>query len=179
MPQPPSIPEQSENNTNMDDTEIAHLAGVMDAIGRVTVTVGKREENKLNYKINPKVSIMRPQEDSLMMGKFLTYMDNQGVRYGDEEIEREKAYDARRITVKQTKSAERFLEPLVPYLVTKHEIAVFMLERFLPRMKRGDHLEKQSFYELVGMADAIRGANNDREHKYDQEHFAELWDLPE
>lgn len=77
---------------------------------------------------------------------------------------------------------ERFLEPLLPFLVTEYESSVLMIEQILPRMEDGFHTEKEGFYELMEFVDIVRASNPRRrspELKYDQDYFAEAWSVAE
>ena len=172
---------QGTNHPDMEDTEIAHLAGFIDAVGSVTVHVSKNDSYKLGYNYTPVVRASRPMNDNdPLLGKLLEYADEQGVRYSLSEKSHAKDRDSMsyEFFCKRPDGVKRFLEPLLPYLVAKYEPALILLEHVIPRIEDGLHLEKEGFYELMEFADAIR--QNDRQKsikKYDQEYFANEWSI--
>lgn len=167
----------------MEDTEIAHLAGVFDAIGTATVHITKNDRYTIGYQFQAILRLIRPKDDSdPLMGKLMAYCDENGVRYSISE----KSHGANQDTesyewvCKNPESIRRFLEPMVPYFVTNYEGAVLMLEQVIPRMEDNQHQEKGGFYELMGIADQLRRSNRrGPDVKYDQDYFAEKWSLSE
>jgi len=168
----------------MDETDIAHLAGVLDAAGTVTVRITKNKRYSIGYQYSAIVELSRPaNDDDPLLGKLLAYCDEYGARYklseqsgGDGES---KSY---RWRCNSPDNIGRFLDPLLPYLVTEYESAVIMIEQIVPRMEDGLHTEKEGFYELMEFADAVRDSNprsRRRDLKYDQDYFAEAWSVAE
>lgn len=168
--------DQTENDSTVEETDIAHLAGVIDAIGRITVHISKDNEYKVGYHLHPVVQIHQPiSENDPLIGKLMSYSDEYGVRFSLSEKTRGEDESGSYVWLcKDPESIERFLEPMVPYLVSNYDRARLMLEEITPRVEAGDHTDKQGFYELMEYADLLRG-----EEKYNQDYFREEWSLSE
>jgi hypothetical protein len=182
--QPKNLQTQGEKAPDVDDTDIAHLAGVIDAIGTVTVRVTKNERYSIGYQYSAVVQISRPANaDDPLLGKLLAYCDEYGAKYKlTEESDDDGKGESYRWACNSPDSIERFLEPMLPYLVTEYESSVIMIEQILPRIEDGLHTEKQGLYELMEFADMVRETNPRRrspELKYDQDYFAEAWSVAE
>lgn len=165
----------------MNSEEIAHLAGVFDAVGTLTVHITKNDRYTIGYQFQPMIRLFRPagKEDPLM-GKLMAFCDERGIKYGIAEKAHAKDRDSTSYEwkVKNPESIERFLEPLLPYLVTTFPRATLMLEQIIPRVKDGHHTEKETFYELMKYADELRGPiNKGTDAKYTQEYFEKEWGL--
>ena len=175
---------QDEQAPDVDETDIAHLAGVIDAAGTVTVHVTKNDRYSIGYQYSAVVELSRPaNDDDPLIGKLLAYCDEYGVRYklsegfNDDEGGNSKSY---RWVCNSPDNIERFLKPMLPFLVTEYESAVIMMEQIIPRMKDDLHTEKGGFYELMEFADVVRGSNPRRKRsdpKYNQDYFAETWSV--
>jgi len=166
----------------MEDTQIAHLAGVIDAIGAVTLKVVKDTDYRLDYTLHPMVNIRRPVDDDPLLGKMMAYCEERGVKYSIFEESHGANIDSSnvKITIKGAEDVRRFLEPMIDYLVSKYVRAEVMLSEIVPAIEDGKHLEKESFYELVGIKDDLRDSRTvGNEPKYTQEYFAEEWSLTE
>jgi len=175
---------QGEKTPDVDDTDIAHLAGVVDAIGTVTVRVTKNERYSIGYQYSAVVQISRPaNDDDPLLGKLLAYCDEYGAKYKlTEESDDDGKGESYRWMCNSPDDIERFLDPLLPHLVTEYESAVIMIEQILPRIEDSLHTEKRGFYELMEFADMVRESNPQRrspELKYDQDYFAEAWSVAE
>lgn len=170
--------DDTEQNSVQDD-QIAHIAGVFDAVGTISLRVVKDNDYRLNYTLQPIVQVIRPNEDDPIMGKLMAYCDEQGVRYGISEKSHGPDRDRNSImlTVKEPESVQRFLEPLMDYLVTKYFEAEVMVGEIVPAIKDGKHLEKQGFYDLMALVEELRSQSADlrKSTKYTQEFFAEEW----
>lgn len=171
------------SNPDMEDTEIAHLAGVLDAVGTVSVHVSKNDRYSIGYQYQAVVRVIRPMDDNdPLMGKLMAYSDELGVKHSISEKSHGPDSDSKSYEwfCKNPESIRRFLEPMLPYLVTQYEKAVIMLEQIVPRIEDGLHREKQGFYELMEFADMIREDNRrGTELKYTQDYFAEEWSIIE
>lgn len=183
--QPKQLQTQDRKPLDVDETDIAHLAGVLDAAGTVMVHVTKNKRYSIGYQYSAVVKISRPaNDDDPLLGKLLAYCDENGVRYklskdSNKEDSDSKSY---RWVCNKPDDIERFLEPLLPFLVSEYESAVIMIEQIIPRMKDGLHTEKEGFYELMEFADTVRESNPRRRSpglKYDQDYFAETWSVAE
>jgi hypothetical protein len=66
----------------MDDKNIAHLVGVLDAVGIVTVHVSKNDKYSIGYQYQAVARIIRPiDENDPILGKLLAYCDENGIKY--------------------------------------------------------------------------------------------------
>jgi hypothetical protein len=169
-----SVTPQSANTTAMDETEIAHFAGVFDKGGSITVRVANDESYSLKYDYRPTLIFTHPRrEGDPMMGAAAAYCENHDVRYsvsknGDSDV----------LTVTKSENIKNFLTPMLPYLVSQHEPAVLMLDEILPAVEDKKHRDKQGFYELMALADVLRKyTNRAADVKYDQDYFAEKWSV--
>ncbi|MDB2240823.1 hypothetical protein [Halorubrum ezzemoulense] len=161
----------------MDDTQEAHLAGVFDAAGGVALRVSKDKTYKLNYNLRPHLSLRRYNEEDPILGKLMEYSDEKSVKYSiGEKTGQNQENPSISWTVTDPDSVGRFLEPLMNHLVTNYFRAELMLEVVIPSLRNGDHLNKQGFYELVGVAEKLREGKQLRvEPKYTQDFFEEEW----
>lgn len=182
---PKRLQTQGEKAPDVDDTDIAHLAGVLDAAGTVTVHVTKNKRYSIGYQYSAVVELSRPaNDDDPLLGKLLAYCDEYGVRYKLSEGVNDDGGGSTsyRWACNSPDNIGRFLEPILPYLVTEYESAVLVLEQIIPRMEDGLHTEKAGFYELMEFADAVRHSNprsRRQDLKYDQDYFAEEWSVVE
>jgi hypothetical protein len=159
----------------MEDTQEAHLAGVFDAAGGIALRVSKDSTYKLNYNLRPHLSLRRYNREDPILGKLMEFCDERGVKYsiGDKTgTNQENPSVEWKVT--DPDSVERFLKPLMGHLVTNYFRAELMLEVVIPSLRNGDHLDKEGFYELVGVAEKLREGKQLRvEPKYTQEFFEE------
>lgn len=159
---------------SMEETQKAHLAGAFDAIGGIALRFEKDSSYRLNYSIRPDLRFQRGNNDDPILGKLMSYCDENMVKY---RIGEKSGTDqGERIVWEVTKvdDVERFLEPLMKYFVTSYFRAELMLEVVLPAFRKDQHLEKEGFYELVGIAEKLREGKQLRvEPKYTQEFFRE------
>lgn len=161
----------------MKETDIAHLAGLIDGTGNISVRVSKVDGYKLGYTLRPEISIRRHTEDDPVLGKIVAYCDEYGVQYSDFEEEKKNGTVVS-ISVKELDSVSKFLEPLLPYLVTKYFLAEAMVEQIIPSMKDGKHREKEGFLELMKLVEEFRNySTNKGKKKYDYDYFAEEWSV--
>jgi len=169
---------RNDLHPDMNDEQIAHLAGVFDAIGAATVNVTKNDRYSLGYQFQPTVRFQRPSDDEALMGKFTAFAEERGVRYHISEIEHpNREYTSYRLFVREPESIERFLTPLQDHLVTSFT-QVSLLLNILPAVKDGYHTSREGFFDLMDAADAIRTKNyRSSEPKYTKEYFAEEWDM--
>jgi len=163
---------------DMEDVQIAHLAGVFDVAGSVTVQVSKNNRYSIGYQYQPVVRFHRPaNDDDPLMGKLMEYCDDLAVRYHISEKEhgagRKPAYE---FTVKDAESIKRFLEPMAPYFVVRYEPASLLLDVVIPAVKDDEHTTKEGFLRLMPAADTLRGGTS-REVKYTTEYFEDEWGL--
>lgn len=158
----------------MEEIEVAHLAGFFDAVGNIGVNIKKDDRYKLGYIMRPVIRLSRSNEDDPIFGKMMEYCEDEGVvNYNVSETEN----DIRWFT-RDKNDIERFLEPLMPHLVSSYRRAELMIGVIIPSMKDKKHLEKDTFYEMVGVVEEMRNQKpNTPDMKYDQEHFAEEWSV--
>jgi len=172
---------EPESNS-VENDQIAHLAGVFDAVGGVRINVVNDTDYRLDYTLQPMLRLLRPNEDDPVLGKLIAYCDEYSVRYSITEKSHGRDRDSTSIqwSVKHPDSVERFLEPMMDYLVTNYFRAELMLEAVVPAIRDGEHRTKGGFYELMGIADKMReGRSLRKEPKYTQEYFGEKWSLEE
>jgi len=172
---------REKHSPDVNDTEIAHLAGIFDIIGAITVNIAKDDDYKIGYNFQPVCRITYPvYENDPMMGKIMEYCSQNSVKYSLAEVSHGKGRDgtSNRMEIKRPEDIERFLEPLLPYLVSKYHPAMIMIEQILPGVKKSEHRDKSGFYKLIGYADKIRSANNQQNRmKYTQDYFAKEWSI--
>lgn len=164
---------------SLSNEDIAHLAGVFDAIGIVNIRIAKDDTYRIGYEMRPICEVTQtegPMQDALME-KMCAYCDENNVKYMMVHAnKREGENDRNKLTITEPWAIEEFLEPLLPYLVANYEPAVLMIEAAVPLLKHDRHLDKQGFYDLMGIADQLRSSRNNKRSVYDQQYFAEEWD---
>lgn len=173
----------SEHDRRIDtdkwtDTDLAHLAGFFDGKGRVGIIVSHEEKYKLNYIYEPQLRLEWPHEQRSTLGKMCEYCEDQLVSYTMHEYERSGGSGVR-WEVGNRDGIKRFLAPLMEHLVATYVPAREMLQHVLPALEDGRHLEREGFYELMKIADAINDMKGYRESKYSADFFAEKWSLTE
>lgn len=164
----------------MEPTDIAHLAGVFDAVGSVTVHVTKNQKYSLGYQYQPLVRLHRPPDHEALLGKFSAYADDQGVRYHISEKSHggDRTSQSYEFVVNDAESIRRFLAPMMPFLVTNLEPADIMLGQVLPAIEADDHRSKHEFVKLMGPADRLREATQKgADPKYTQAYFEDEWNI--
>lgn len=153
----------------MDDTDIAHLAGYVDAKGRLTVHIRTNDQYRIGYEFLPLIRIHVPLDDESMLGKLDAFADEKGVRYS---LNRKDDMGLAVFEVRDRDGIERFLHPLMKYLVSDYHDAEFLLTQAIPAMRSGQHLTKPGFYRLVKLSEPLRDQKNT---KYTAEHFEAEW----
>jgi len=174
-PPPKSIRLSSIVPVGMKPDQVAHLAGVFDATGRITAHVIDGGGTRIGYRIEPLLRLQRPPWDAPLFGKLDAYCEDEAIRHS--MFERQSGDRERLIfEVKHPESIRRFLTPMMDYFVSKHREATIMLEDVLPVIEADEHLEKQGFYDLMGHVDTLRStARYGGDPKYNQSYFAEEW----
>lgn len=167
---------------SVKETDIAHLAGVFDAVGNISIRISKCETNRLNYRLRPIIEIARPNENDPVLGKFMEYCEEHGVKY---KLKEKKIYDDEdnthfKLSIRDANDIKSFLEPLQPFLVTRYFDAELMITEVVPAIQNDEHLNKNGFYKLVVAAEQLR-ANSSKNvsSKYTREFFAEKWSVPQ
>lgn len=160
----------------MEEIEIAHLAGYIDGSASITVHVNESDDYSVGYHFKPVVVIYVPRRDETMLGKLDAYCEDNFVQYAADEREG-KENDSVRWSVFEGDNIKRFLEPMLPYLVSRYHDANVMVEKIVPAVEDGEHREKRGLYELMEFADELRQSNRKgTDPKYTQEYFADEWD---
>lgn len=161
----------------MDDEDVAHLAGVFDAAGRLATHV-RQADTPVGYRLEPVVRLRRPASDRALFGKLDAYCREQGVAYDDAEGEAGELV----FEVTDPEGVRDFLAPLAPYLVTTRTATAVMLDKILPVLVDGHPSTRAEFHRLVGYADKLRTAAEAVEadaktetETYTQSFFEELW----
>jgi hypothetical protein len=166
---------------HVKDTQVAHLAGVFDAVGTISLQVVKSSDYRIGYTIQPILKLYRSNEEDPLLGKLLAYCDENGIKYNvGEQSHGKDVGTSVAITINDADSVERFLEPMMDYFVTNYIRADLMISEALPALRDEMHRNKEGFYELVGLSEQLReGRTKTGNVKYTQEYFAEEWSLPE
>lgn len=160
------------------ETDIAHLAGVIDAIGNIRVSVIKDSDYRIDYDLRPMVQLTRPNKEDPLLGKLMQYSDEVEAKYSIIEKQHDTG-DGVSIEwkVEGSENIEAVLDPLLDYMVSKFHPTVLMLTEILPALEDGEHRTKEGFYEIIGMNDELREHKSDHGNvKYTQEYFAEEWE---
>jgi len=162
---------------DMEDVQIAHLAGVFDVAGSLTVNVGKNDRYRIGYEYQPFIRLYRPYDpEDPLLGKLTAYCDDLAVRYNILEKGKNGEPDNHEFIVKDPDSMERFLEPMMPYFVVRYEAASLLTEVVLPAVKNDEHTTKEGFLRLMPAADQLR-AGTKRDVKYDTAFFENEWSM--
>jgi hypothetical protein len=167
---------------SMEEKNIAHLAGVFDAVGNINLIISKDSSYRLGYNLRPTLKLYRPNEDDPVLGELVGYCEDNGVRYTITERTHGEEQDTVSIkwVVKHPDSIQRFLEPMMDYLLSHLIEAELMLTQILPAIEADKHRDREGFYELVGLADELRSRSQKGGNvKYTQEYFAEEWSIAE
>lgn len=155
----------------MDEMLVAHLAGVFDGVGSITVHVSKDTNYAAGYRVRPMLRLHRSASDEALLGMMDSYCEEHGVQYSLNEKTRENS-DTLQWVVKDPPSIRRFLEPLAPLLVSKHEEAHVMLEEVLPRIEEGDHRTEQGILGLMPYVDELHESSRyGADSKYTEAYF--------
>lgn len=165
----------SINRTVMDQTDIAHLAGVWDGAGAITVHIGKSDRYSIGYQFRPILRLHHPADDEVLLGKLDAYCEEYGVKYNLKDRSNERS-ETVVFQIIQHESIERFLTPLLPHLVSTYYDACLMLEEILPAVREGRHKTKQGLFDLLDVADELRSsARHGSQPKYTKDYFATEW----
>jgi hypothetical protein len=169
-----SAPEPNDSDSIvMKDDEIAHLAGFFDGSGSISAGIRKDDEYALGYAFEPRVRLRLNNEDKILAGVIDHFCEEQGVRYYPNENK-----DSLVFEINDPTSVERFLSPLMNWLIAMHDPASVMIDRILPILMDGPPEDQAETIVLMGYIDAIRSRNHiGREATYTQEYFEELWDF--
>jgi hypothetical protein len=173
---------QVQDNIAVDETDLAHLAGVFDAAGTLSIHIAKDDSYKNGYKFTAMARMNRPANNNdPVIGKLMAYCEDHGISYKLNEKESDRfASRSYEWICQKPDDLERFLRPLMPYLVTHYERAVLMLEEIIPRMQDGLHTEKAGFLDLMEYADAIRESySRNKDLQYDKSYFENEWSVGE
>jgi hypothetical protein len=166
----------------MEDEQIAHLAGYFDGVGSVTIRVIKDSDYRLGYTLQPSLRLQRSNDEDPAIGKLLAYCDEEAVRHSVSESSHgaDRASSSIEWSVREPESVERFLRPMMPFLVTNYVPAEIMLTDVLPAIENDAHREKESFYHLIGVAEQLREYTGENQAaKYTQEYFEDEWSIVE
>lgn len=178
-----NVTQDATESHSMEDDHIAHLAGVFDIAGIITVHISKDSDYAVGYNLQPLCRISHPiDDDDPLMGKIVAYCDEEDIAYSLTEASHGEGREGKshRLEIKRPEDIRNFLEPMMPYLVSNYEQAVIMLEEILPRIEESHHREEQGFYELMAYADAIRSTSRHGSRmKYTQEYFADEFSIAE
>lgn len=163
---------------SVEDIQIAHLAGVFDAIGSIRLSVIKDSDYRIDYNLRPSLILLRPDRDDPVLGKLMQYSEECGIKYSI--IEQSHGKDGSvslQWTVQDIENVRLALEPMMKYLVTKFFPAELMLTEILPALENEKHRSKDGFYEIMGLSDKLREYKSDYGNvKYTQKYFAEEWE---
>jgi hypothetical protein len=173
---------RGQDTLGVNETDLAHLAGVFDGAGTLSIHIAKDDSYRIGYKFTAMARMNRPANNNdPVMGKLMAFCEEYGVSHKLNEVESDRfASKSYEWICQKPDSLERFLEKLAPYFVTHYERTVLMLEEIIPRMQDGLHTEKAGFLELMEYADAIRSSySRNKDLQYDKDYFEELWSVGE
>ncbi|WP_372611697.1 hypothetical protein [Halomonas sp.] len=158
----------------MQPTDIAHLAGIFDASGTITVHISEEESYAIGYRYKPMLRMHRPPWDGPLMGKLDEYCEENHVRYwvNDDEREADESYE---FVVTDPHSIVNFLDPMLEYFVTKYEPSIVMGD-ILAGVAEDKHKTKAGLIELAEKADELREySRHGPDSKHTAEYFRSLW----
>lgn len=157
----------------MDDTLVAHVAGVFDAIGAITVHVSKDGNYSVGYRVRPMLRLHRSADDEALLGMLDSYCEAYGVQYSLNRKARDNS-ETFQLTVKDPASIRQFIEPMMPYLVSNYEDALVMLDEVLPRIEADDHRTEDGILGLMPYVDTLHeSARYGSDSKYTEAYFRE------
>jgi hypothetical protein len=166
--------------SGVEDTDIAHLAGVIDGGGGITVKVIKNSNYKIGYTIKPVVRLLRSDGEDPIFGKLVAYCEEMGVKYTISEKSHgsDRGSTSTQFEVNGQENVKRFLGPIMKYLVSRYFQAEGVVDYLIPELEKGTHRTEQGFYELMELIDDIRNPNQEgRQIKYTQKFFAEEFSI--
>ena len=163
----------------MDEEDVAHLAGVFDAVGRLTTRI-HQADTPVGYRLEPVVRLRRPSSNRALLGKLDAYCREHGVAYDAAEEDDGETWV---FEVTDPESVREFLDPIAPYLVTGRRATAVMLDKVVPAVVGGHPSTREEFRRVVGYADKLReetrrvgrGADPAGEPQYPRAFFEELW----
>jgi hypothetical protein len=155
----------------MQNTYLAHLAGLFDGCATISAEISKDEDYALGYRYKPRVRLHLPMGSEPTIGKFDEFAEDRSIKYNVFEMGNSQVIETFDIG-----SIERMLIPLMEYMTVLYDSSLVMLDKIIPELKHGQPESREKFIELVGYADGLRKASrHQRESKYDREYFEELW----
>lgn len=157
----------NESELTMDETDIAHLAGYVDAQGRITVHVIKNDDYSTGYELRPSVRITIPREDEALVGKFMAYCEANVVQYTWHD-ESGGGASSGQIDIKTPEAIRRFLRPLAPHLVATFDDASLLVEGVLPGIEEKEHHTPEGLLGILDTARPLRSGGPDRGHTIDE-----------
>jgi len=165
--------DQDDEQYDVNNEDLAHLAGVFDGGGSITANIGKDDNYAVGYRFIPLISISRPKDDLAMLGKIDAFCDEYGVQYHTRETDSSTV-----ISVTSPDSIMRLTDELLPWIVSLHDSAILMRDKVLPLLEETDVQSRETFYELVGYADELRKrSRHGPPSKYTQSYFADEWNI--
>lgn len=162
-----------------------YIAGLIDAEGYVRESIYNDVSHNLNYGLGSSIEIeMNTSKD---LDRFAKWLQINDIEYGRYDIvrNRENKVEGERLKVSSRSECRKALELLIPYLSFSKRIqAIIHLEKFIPMLNEGKHLDKLGFLECMSWIDLSRefkGARKAENTKYTLSYFEEKWsmELPE
>lgn len=143
-------------------------------MAKVTVHITKNERYALDHEFRPMVRFPLPGKtvtDERLVGKLDAYCDEYGVKHSFTEQTDRYVFE-----VRDPDSIERFLEPMMNYLVRRYEESELMIVEILPAIRDGQHREKEGFIKLLRVSAPLRDEPKAGEG-HTAEKFEEMWDV--
>lgn len=159
----------------MEDIEVAHLAGLFDGVGTVTVHIGRDANYAIGYRVQPLVYITQHEDHTAMLGKLDAFAEDYHIHHTMVEM----SGPTIRFELSKPRSIERFLKKLLPYVVTQTEPSWLMLDEILPMIREDRHKTEDGVYKIAGVADKLRDSpHGGADPTYTQKYFKEKegWD---
>jgi len=153
-----------------------YIAGVIDGDGYIGCLV-KREHNKY-IQISPHVRIIQEAKSATeeLFNFLRRYCDSLGVSYGCYRRKNRWRTTMWTLYISSIEGVRCFLESIIPYLIVKKRQAVLTVEHLIPLIEKGKHRDKQTFLDLMTIADQINSLNDGwRRRRYKKSYFEELW----
>lgn len=157
-----------------------YAAGFVDAEGHVKTEVAYNETSQTNHTVTAKVSFNQiNSKKKLLEERYSEFCERHGIEYKtySKEIDRENWSNMYEFRICKRDSVRRFLEIVHPYLVIKKPQSEIMLNEILPRLERGDHLNRRGFLRVIAYRELMNSYKGSERGKYNVEYFEDLWGI--
>lgn len=173
---------QNQNSDNLESLneqiQKAYISGVVDGNSTIGANISKDSDYKIGYSIDVRVRITRQLPFALQVIDDFCF--EKGIRSRISEKNHSNREDVKgtrySFEIQSEHDIQLFLEQIYPFLRDRREEAEILSQNIIPSIQRGEHLEKESFLQIVEDIDTLREMNPHVTHsKYDTEYFKEEW----